>query len=1056
MPSPTLTAPALPAMGQLALVRGRHWVVTEVLPTALPFDVKASTVGEGQTMITLSSVEDDGLGDELRVLWELEPGRKVLDAATLPDLSDGRFDDPATLGAFLDALRWGAVTNAETTVLQAPFRAGIAIEDYQLEPVTRALTMPRVNLLVADDVGLGKTIEAGLVVQELLLRHRARRVMVVCPAPLTVKWQEEMANRFGLSFYIVDTAQVRAVRRERGLHANPFKVYAHTIVSLAWLRGARCQRLLSELLSDSGPAYPRAIDLLVIDEAHHCAPPGKGRYAVDSQQTRAVKHLADHSEHRLFLSATPHNGYAESWTALLSMLDPQRFARGVPPDPVALKQVLIRRLKSEITNADGSMRYPERLVADIPVVYPEHEREVHAMLRDYTNARKKRLAQPSATRSGAGRSADLITLLLKKRLFSSPAAFKRTFGLHQQAVLRAGQQQDVDIDWVEAQRLDLVFGDWGDDESFDDAEAAATDTATESAGPPETLEQTLLDRIATWVHEHGEESDAKARALIDYLTQVCKDGKRDGTWNAERVVVFTEYRDTQRWLADLLDRYGLADGGRLELLYGGMDEDERERIKDDFQKPPDRHPVRILLATDTASEGIDLQDHCYRLVNYDIPFNPNRLEQRAGRIDRYGQKHRPEVRHFVGSHWATANAESADADLEFLTRIAIKLATMREDLGGVNPVIAAAVEDRMLGRLDSAFSVETIQPKSIVREALKVERQMREEADRLRATLAASAQQLHSTPADVERVVRVGLALGRQSALVPAVDDRSGAPVWRVPPLTGSWARTTAGLVDRDYGQRSISFDPEVAATRTDLVLAHLNHPLVAMATRLLRAEVWGGVGNLARAASLLVDDARLTDEVLAAYSRLVLVGADGKRLHEELFPAGGWLRGGSFTRLGVNELAGILDVALGPNAIPEQSPERVRHQLSETWSRVASNLESAINARAKEREASLQNTLAKRQAEEEERTTRLLEAFERSLRSALAEETPRQMSFTDLDEDERSQLTQDRSAWQARLDAIPGDRVAELAGIARRYESVQVLWFPAAVVHLVPTRRAR
>jgi hypothetical protein len=151
-----LHASDLPDTGQLVRIRGRHWVVTEVAPTALPFDIKSINVGEGQTTVTLSSVEDDGLGQELRILWELEAGRKVSGTATLPDLSQGRFDDPATLGAFLDALHWGAVTNAETTVLQAPFRAGIAIEDYQLEPATRALAMPRVNLLVADDIGPGK------------------------------------------------------------------------------------------------------------------------------------------------------------------------------------------------------------------------------------------------------------------------------------------------------------------------------------------------------------------------------------------------------------------------------------------------------------------------------------------------------------------------------------------------------------------------------------------------------------------------------------------------------------------------------------------------------------------------------------------------------------------------------------------------------------------------------------------------------------------------------------------------------------------------------------
>ncbi|MGI8682435.1 MAG: DISARM system SNF2-like helicase DrmD [Mycobacteriales bacterium] len=947
----TLQAAVLPATGQLVRVRGRHWVVTEVAPTVLPYDVMSANAGEGQTMVTLSSVEDDGLGEELRVLWELEPGRQILEAATLPDLSQGRFDEPGTLGAFLDALRWGAVTNAETTVLQAPFRAGIAIEDYQLEPVIRALTMPRVNLLVADDVGLGKTIEAGLVVQELMLRHRARRVMVVCPASLTLKWQEELANRFGLDFRIVDTAEIRRVRRDRGLHANPFRVYPHTIVSLPWLRGPRCQRLLAELLVETGPTQPRVIDLLIVDEAHHCAPPGQGKYAVDSQQSRAVARLSAHSEHRLFLSATPHNGYQESWTALLAMVDPQRFMRGVTPEPTALQQVLIRRLKSELTTADGSPRYPERLVEQITVDYPPHERTVHGLLHDYTRIRRARLA--AAPVRGAGQAGDLVTLLLKKRLFSSPAAFTRTLGLHLGSVSNAAGNLPVDLNWVDDRRLEILYGDWSDEEALDDAEAAAEDAATSAAGTPGPEEQALLEQLAAWVDTHGHDSDAKARALIDYVVAVCKGGDPDGPWSDERVVVFTEYRDTQRWLADLLDRYGLAEGGRLELLYGGMDAEARERVKGDFQKPPDLHPVRILLATDTASEGIDLQDQCHRLVNYDIPFNPNRMEQRAGRIDRYGQRHRPEIRHFVGAHWKEAPAGSAEADLDFLTRVAVKVATMREDLGSVNPVLADAVERRMLGRPDPAFRIDTVAPKNVARQALKVERQLRSEADRLRATLADSAQQLHSTPADVERVVRIGLKLGRQSPLQPELDERSGQRLWRVPPLTGSWARTTAGLVDRDYGARPISFDAAVAATRSDLVLAHLNHPLVAMATRLLRAEVWGA-GNLARATSLLVDDSRLTAPVLAAYSRLVLVGADGKRLHEELFASGGWLRGSSFARLGVTELAGVLDAALGPDSAPRQTPGPVRDEVARNWPRLVSSLDAAITARARERELSM------------------------------------------------------------------------------------------------------
>lgn len=141
------------------------------------------------------------------MIWEVEPGREVIPSGALPDVGDpSGWDGPQTLGALVDAVRWGTVASADLTTLQAPFRAGIQIKDYQLEPVAKALRMPRVALQVADDVGLGKTIEAGLVVQEMLLRHRARRVLVVCPASLTLKWRDEMRDKFGLGFTVPDAA----------------------------------------------------------------------------------------------------------------------------------------------------------------------------------------------------------------------------------------------------------------------------------------------------------------------------------------------------------------------------------------------------------------------------------------------------------------------------------------------------------------------------------------------------------------------------------------------------------------------------------------------------------------------------------------------------------------------------------------------------------------------------------------------------------------------------------------------------------------------------------
>jgi hypothetical protein len=222
--------------------------------------------------------------------------------------------------------------------------------------------MPRVALLIADDVGLGKTIEAGLVVQELLLRHRARRVLVVCPAPLTIQWRDEMRDKFGLSFSILDASTLKELRRTHGLLANPFTVFPRTIISLQWLRTPRVQRLLDEVL-DPSTRHQGFFDLLVVDEAHHCAPPapaqGRLGYAVDSLQTRAVRRASEHSQHRLFLSATPHNGYSESWEALLELVDDRRFARGVEPDPQAVSEVVVRRLKDEIVDADGRKEFAE-------------------------------------------------------------------------------------------------------------------------------------------------------------------------------------------------------------------------------------------------------------------------------------------------------------------------------------------------------------------------------------------------------------------------------------------------------------------------------------------------------------------------------------------------------------------------------------------------------------------------------------------------------------------------------------------------------------------------
>ena len=487
-----------------------------------PADELAATRLPGRTLVTLTSVSDDDLGEELTVVWEVEPGREIVPATQLPQVTETSWDDPQTLGAFLDAVRWGTVASADTKTLQAPFRSGITIEEYQLEPVARALAMPRVNLLIADDVGLGKTIEAGLVVQEMLLRHRARRVIVVCPASLTLKWQEEMDAKFGLDFQILDTAQLRELRRTHGLEANPFAVYPRTIISLQWLRTPRVQRMLDEVLTNE-TRFPGFFDLLIVDEVHHCAPaepPKEHGYPVESKQTQAVRRLSEHSQHRLFLSATPHNGYSWSWQALLEMLDPQRFFKGREPDKAILDQVMIRRLKTDIKNPDGTERFPARRIKAIDIAYTDAEREAYDLLqqlhrRPPRQSRTRPRPAPatwsrSSSRSGCSphpppsrsRSSPTWPAKIKIIMPNDPG----------RQLSRSG-----DLDW-----MDEVL-EW-DAEPSDDDPGSDDERATfgRIAGLPgivedvmvtegSTMEAAYRRQLAGWADRHAQPADSKAQ-----------------------------------------------------------------------------------------------------------------------------------------------------------------------------------------------------------------------------------------------------------------------------------------------------------------------------------------------------------------------------------------------------------------------------------------------------------------------------------------------------------------------------------------------------------------
>jgi superfamily II DNA or RNA helicase len=982
----------------------------------------------------LASIDEDALGEEIEVLWELEPGAHVIERAGLPRLTG--LDHPSTLQAFLDAVVWGAATNADRGYLQAPFRSGVSIEDYQLDPLVRAIDMARTNLLIADDVGLGKTIEAGLVVQEMLLRHRARTVFVLCPASLQEKWRVEMQEKFGLEFRIVDTEYIKRLRRERGLHANPWTSFPRLITSMDWAKQGEGLRLLRDALPPH-VTHPRRFDLLIIDEAHNVAP-SVGRYAVESLRTRLVRLAAPHFQHKLFLTATPHDGYTESFTALLELLDDQRFARNVLPSDSQLARVMVRRLKSDLVDAHGKRIYPERRLEALPVDYSVAERDARQQLEAYVQSRE--------SGSDGKRAVDhFVHQLLRKRLSSSTAAFAATLERHIETIEgrtpRERPHKEFD-DRILRRAIAKTEEDYADDEQRDAAVAEAIEEVGKHVRPLSDEERRMLDRLRSSAQQAARRTDAKASAVLEWLNRHLRNG--DG-WTNERVILFTEYRATQQWMQQILAAQGFG-GERLALIYGGMDPKEREAVKAAFQANPSESPVRILLATDAASEGIDLQNHCHLMIHLEIPYNPNVMEQRNGRIDRHGQRANEVV------IWHPVDSEGGHGD--DILRALRKLDAMRADMGSVNPVIAPQLPDLLEGRrrdLDTRHAEAQLEKS---RRFIKVERDVRDRVAKLHERLNETRREQSLVPEHIERAVRTALTLADkpdlETASIAGVQD---GKVFRMPPLSGSWSRCLEGL-EHPYTQkiRPITFDHEVAKGRDDVVLVHLNHRLVQMSLRLLRAEIWArdDVKKLHRVTVRSLPDGRIEGPAVVVMSRLVVTGGTHHRLHEELTEAGGYLRDAGFRREErVTEVRRWLEESQ-PAALSDSTFDALRTRFDKQRDAV----QGAVEARSKDRLRYLVNTIETRKRKEADDIRQILDDLERALKAEIAtEHQPVQLSL--FSEDERTQLKRDRAAIEARLARIPNEREEELRTIDERHSNAIEHTFPVAVVLLVPNSLA-
>ena len=786
--------------------------------------------------------------------------------------------------------------------------------------------------------------------------------------------------------------------------------------------------------------------MLVVDEAHNVAPAGSAHYVLESQRTRLIRAISPHFQHRLFLTATPHNGYTQSFTSLLELLDDQRFSRNILPDEKQLSQVMIRRLKTDLVDRDGNPIYPTRNLQALPVLFTADERAIHNTLDAYCRRR-----EITCKASGAA-GTKFVNSLLKKRLFSSSAAFASTLEKHFETLTssKAAVPPDPLEERILRKAMLKAEEDYADDAEVEAAQVEAVEEASRRTAPLTEEERRLLGEMRDWARVASHRVDSKARAILGWIESNLK---TDGEWNGRRVILFTEYRTTLEWLREILATrsYG---ADRLGIIHGGVSYDEREVIKAAFQASPRDAAIRILLATDAASEGIDLQNHCNRLIHVEIPYNPNVMEQRNGRIDRHGQR-QDEVLIWHPVDGGDARHDTVGGHMDDIIRALRKLESMRADMGSVNPVIAPQMAGLVEGTRRDLNTQEAKERAGRARRFVRAERQIQERIARLHERLEETRKDFHMTPARICQAVKTGLALADKPPLKPVELDRAlEGTVFEMPSLTGSWARCLEGLRHpHTQKQRPITFDHEIARDRDDVVLAHLNHRLVQECLQLMRAEVWAksDVKKLHRVDVRRLPDSILPSLALAVVSRLVITGGTHHRLHEELTVSGGYFRNGVFAREArVTQVNRWLD---------EASLHRAGDDLFSGLARAFNTHDDAIlravEARSSDRLRNLQNTLQNRQRQEIENIGAVLDELRRGIEEELrAGPRPEQLElFTDV---ERTQLRHDEEALKARLARLPQEREQEIEAIESRYQDCVARTFPVAVVFLVPESAAR
>lgn len=768
---------------------------------------------------------------------------------------------------------------------------------HQVEAVYRyLLPLPRIRFLLADDTGAGKTIMTGLLLKELLFRGVLRKVLIVTPGGLTKQWQEEeLQEKFGIQAHLVNRATFDAepaqfARSEDGIF----------VISIDFLaRNEGCLKAARET----------QWDMVVVDEAHKLSAYEYGVKLDESARYLAIKAIADRTDHLLFLTATPHRGRRDTFRRLLMLLDPDLFSRdehvaerikaSQPEDFEGESQIsrarnrfFLRRLKEEMVDWDNHPLFKERHTKTVGYDLTPEEKRLYDEVTNYVRSRRKE------AREKRNRNVELTLMVMQRRLASSLHAITRTLEkrLHSLGeVLRILQ----DPSRTAAEKRRLISGDENPEdprdiseyeeqseeerERIDDRIFRQVLTADPDRVLAERDEVARLYRLAEGLKHHQEAKFVELLKVLDSSNVIRAED--------EKLVIFTEHKDTM----DSLEKRLREKGYTVATIHGGMDVDARKSAQRDF-----RQRAKILVATDAAGEGINLQ-FCRFLINWDIPWNPNRLEQRMGRIHRYGQKDDVWVFNLV------AQNTREGAVLETILR---KLDVMREQMGSdrVYDVIDDLLEGVPLvrlveGAIDSSdldnvkrateaalAMVDVNRAKRLV--ALQKKTSLASRLDlRAAVELRDASDERRLQPLFIQRIFERGWI---ESGGTLRKDSHS--PVWHIgptPPPLLELARERHVALSDSY-ETPFVFDKQLVsvASRVQIPdrtkLLGPGHPLF---DTLIAWTIHGAQEAFARGAVLVdpnlarpqhtwlvrsvVRDARTGDQLRVAHERLAIVAAD-------------------------------------------------------------------------------------------------------------------------------------------------------------------------------------